>query len=84
MAATPTMADLQVLIVMLQAQVDALLEAAPAVAAPTPVVFADTPQTFNSDNLIDYLIKRGSRIYEQGCKALKDKALTNRFGMTPN
>ncbi len=36
-----------------------------------------------SYNLIDYLTKRGSSIYEQGCKALKDKALTNRFGMTP-
>jgi hypothetical protein len=84
MAATPTVADLQALIATLQAQVNALLAAAPAAAAPTPVVFADTPQTLISNDLIDYLTKRGSSIYEQGCKALEDKALTNRFGMTPN
>ncbi len=29
-------------------------------------------------------MKRGSGIYEQGCKTLDDKALTNGFGMTPN
>ncbi len=51
---------------------------------PTPVVFADTPQTLSSNNLIDYSTKRGSSIYEQGCKALEDKALTNGFGMTPD
>jgi hypothetical protein len=84
MAATPTVADLHALIATLQAQVNALLAAAPAAAAPTPVVFANTPQTLNSTDLIDYSTKRGSSIYEQGCKALKDKALTNRFGMTPD
>jgi hypothetical protein len=84
MAATPTVANLQALIATLQAQFNALLAAAPAAAAPTPVVFADTPQTLNSDDLIDYLTKRGSSIYEQGCKALKDKALTDGFGMTPD
>jgi hypothetical protein len=77
-------ADLQALIAALQAQVNALSAAAPAAAAPTPVVFADTPQTLNSNNLIDYSTKRGSSIYEQGCKALKDKALTSGFGMTHN
>jgi hypothetical protein len=41
------------------------------------------PQTLNSDNLIDYSTKRGASIYEQGCKALKDKALIDGFGMTP-
>jgi hypothetical protein len=84
MAATPTVADLQALIATLQAQVNPLLAAAPAAAAPTPVIFANMPQTLNSNNLIDYLTKRGSSIYEQGCKALKDKALTDGFGMTPN
>jgi hypothetical protein len=84
MAAIPTTADLQALIATLQAQVNALSAAAPAAAVPTPVVFADTPQMLNSDDLIDYLTKRGSSIYEQGCKALKDKALTDRFGMTPD
>ena len=83
MAATPTAADLQALIVSLQVQIKALLAAAPATAAPTPAVFADMPQMLNSKDLIDYLTKRGSSIYEQGCKALEDKALTNGFGMTP-
>jgi hypothetical protein len=78
------MANLQALIAMLQAQVNALSAAAPAAAVPTPVIFADTPQMLNSDNLIDYSTKRGSSIYEQGCKALEDKALTNGFGMTSN
>ncbi len=86
MAATPTMADLEALIVIatLQAQVNALLHAAPGAAVPTPVIFADMPQMLNSNDLIDYLTKRGSSIYNQGCKALEDKALTDRFGMTPN
>jgi hypothetical protein len=84
MAATPTVADLQALIATLQAQVNALSAAAPAAAAPTPVIFADMPQTLNSDNLIDYSTKRGSSIYEQGCKALEDKAITDGFGMTPD
>jgi hypothetical protein len=84
MAATPTVADLQALIATLQAQVNAILAAAPAAAAPTPVAFADMPQMLNSDDLIDYSTKRGSSIYEQGCKALEDKALTNGFGMTPD
>jgi hypothetical protein len=52
MAATPSVADLQALIATLQAQVNALSTAAPAAAAPTPVVFADMPQTLNSDDLI--------------------------------
>jgi hypothetical protein len=36
----------------------------------------------NADDLLDYLIKRVSSIYEQGCKALDDKALAGGFGMT--
>jgi hypothetical protein len=35
----------------------------------------------NANKLIDYSTKRGSSIYEQGCKALHNKALTNGFGM---
>jgi hypothetical protein len=84
MAANPTVANLQALIATLQAQVNALSAAAPTAAVPTSVIFANTPQTLNSKDLIDYLTKRGSSIYEQGCKALKDKALINGFGMTPN
>ncbi len=36
------------------------------------------------DDLIDYSAKRGKDIYNQGCEALNDKALTNGFNMTPN
>jgi hypothetical protein len=78
----PTVQDLQALIQTLQAQVQALQNAAPAIqaapaAAATPVVFADTPQTLGINDLINYLTKRGQLIYDQGCKALDDKALTN-------
>jgi hypothetical protein len=73
----------------LQAQVNALQNAAPAAtAAPpagtAPVVFADTPQMLGANDLNDYLTKRGSAIFKQGCKALDNKALTNGFAMTPN
>ncbi len=83
------MADLQALILTLQAQVVALqaaTSAAPAAGAAAVVTFADMHQTLNANNLIDYLTKRGSSTYEQGCKELDDKALTNGngFGMTTN
>ncbi len=63
--------------------------AAPAaIAAPqagaAPVVFADTPQMLGTNDLINYLTKRGSAIFKQGCQALDDKALTNGLAMTPN
>jgi hypothetical protein len=55
------------------------------IAPTTPLVtFADTPQTLNLDTLLDYLTKRGMNIYDQGCKALDDKALADGFGMTPD
>jgi hypothetical protein len=82
----PTVADLQALIQTLQAQVLVLQNAAPAIqAAPAAaqVVFADTPQMLGVDNLIDYSTKLGKDIYNHGCGALDDKALTNRFSMTP-
>jgi hypothetical protein len=82
-ATTPTVAELQALIVTLQAQVSALAAAAPAPAATTAVVFADAPQSLNSDDLIDYSTKKGESIYKEGIKALEDKALTEGFGMTP-
>ena len=82
-ATTPTVAELQALIVTLQAQVSALAAAAPVPAATTAVVFADAPQSLNSDKLIDYLTKKGESIYKEGIKALEDKALTEGFGMTP-
>jgi hypothetical protein len=87
--ATPTKAELLALIAMLQAQVAALTAMAPAAtAAPpvgaAPVVFADTPQMLGANDLIDFSAKRGSAIFEQGLKALEDKALTNDFVMTPD
>ena len=82
-ATPPTVADLQALIATLQTQVSALVAAAPAPAATTAVVFADTPQSLNSDDLVDYSTKKGESIYKEGSKALEDKALTEGFGMTP-
>jgi hypothetical protein len=85
MAAPPTVADPQALILLLQAQVanlQAAIPAAPAAGAAAVVTFADTPQMLNADDLLDYSTKRGSSIYEQGCKALDDNALAGGFGMT--
>ncbi len=42
------------------------------------------PQTLGVDDIIDYSMKRGQLIYDHGCVALDDKALTNRFNMIPN
>jgi hypothetical protein len=84
-AAAPTPAELQALILQLQSQVATLTSgAAPAGPAPAAVVFADTPQSLYTNDLIDYSTKWGSSIYEQGCKTLDDKALTDGFGMTPD
>jgi hypothetical protein len=66
-APAPTVADLQALIQTLQAQVanlQAAIPAAPATGAAAVVTFADTPQMLNTDDLLDYLTKRGSSIYE--------------------
>ncbi len=88
MANQPTVAELQVLILQLQTQVQALenvattapiVQAAPAAAQ---VVFADTPQTLGAEDLTDYLLKRGSDIYKQGIVPLDNKALTDGFNMT--
>jgi hypothetical protein len=85
----PTIAELQALIIMLQEQVVALQNVAPAAqaapaAATTTVVFAETPQTLDVDDLINYSTKRGKDIYNQGCEALNNKALTNDFNLKPN
>ena len=85
----PTIAELQALIQTLQGEVLALQNAVPAAtaapaAATTAVVFAKTPQTLGVDDLLDYSTKRGKDIYNQGCDALDDKALTNGFNMIPN
>jgi hypothetical protein len=73
MATTPTNAKLMAIIVNLQAQVAALQNAAPAAAAAppagaAPVVFADMAQTQGANDLINYSTKRGSAVFEQGCK----------------
>jgi hypothetical protein len=93
MATVPTVTDLQALILQLQNQVTALINAA-ATAAPaapaattaatTAVVFADTPQTLGAEDLIENSSKQGSDIYKQGISALDDKALTDGFNMTTN
>jgi hypothetical protein len=74
----PTVEELSTLIIAFQAQVNALR------AAPTAIVFAETPQTTEVDNLIDYSTKRGAEIYKQGCAPLDDKSLTEGFNMTPD
>ncbi len=74
----PTVKELSALIVTLQAQVNAFQ------AAPTAVVFAETPRTMEVNNLIDYSTKRGAEIYKQGCTPLDNKSLTEGFNMTPN
>jgi hypothetical protein len=84
-APAPTVVDLQALIQALQAQnalLQAALSAAPAAGAAEVVTFADTPQTLYINDLLDYLTKRCSSIYEQGCKALGNKALAGSLGMT--
>jgi hypothetical protein len=48
------------------------------------MVFADTPQTFEVENQIDYGTKRGTEIYNQGCAPLDDKSLIDSFNMTPD
>jgi hypothetical protein len=77
-AITPTTAKLMAIIITLQAQIVALQSAAPAAAAAPPagaatVVFVDTPQMLGANDLINYLTKRGSTIFKQGCKPLDDK-----------
>jgi hypothetical protein len=88
-APAPTTAKLMAIITTLQAQIVALQNVAPVAAAAPPagaatVVFANTPQTLGANDLIDYLTKRESSIFEQGCKPLDDKALTDGFAMTPD
>jgi hypothetical protein len=80
-------AELLAQIQALQEQVTALAAAAAAAAptapaAPAPIVFADTPQSLDVENLIDYGTKRGSEIFKQGCAALDDKSLTDGFNMS--
>jgi hypothetical protein len=81
-APAPTVADLQALIHAQNTLPQDALFAAPTAGAAAVVTFAYTPQTLNANDLINYSTKRGSSIYEQGCKALDDKALAGGVGMT--
>jgi len=84
-ASSPTPAELQARVLQLQTQVTTLTSGAATTGpAPAAVVFADTPQSLYANDLIKNSTKRGSSIYEQGCKTLDDKALANGFSMTPN
>jgi hypothetical protein len=61
-APAPTTAELMAIINMLQAQIVALQNAAPAAPAAPPagaatVVFANTPQMLGANDLIDYSTK---------------------------
>jgi hypothetical protein len=67
----PTNAELMAIITMLQVQITALQNAAPAAAAAppagtAPVVFTDTSKTLGTNDLINYLTKRMSTIFKQG------------------
>jgi hypothetical protein len=78
MAAPPTVADLQALILLLQAQVanlQAAIPAAPAAGAAAIVTFADTPQTLNADDLLDYSAKRGQASMSKDARHLTTKLL---------
>ena len=80
---TPIVQELLALIQELRTQVDTL-NAAATTATTTTVVFADTPNTLEVENIIDYKTKQGASFYEQGCQALNDKALTKGFSMSIN
>ena len=85
-AQAPTVEELLAKIQALRGQVNALVaavNAAPAApVAAAPAVFAATPNTLGVEDIIDYKTKHGLSIYERGCQALDDKALTEGFSMS--
>jgi hypothetical protein len=86
-ANNPTTAKLSALVATLQQEIATLRQQQtkqPVAPAANSVVFADTPQTLEVENLINYGTKRGAEIYRQGCAPLNDKSLTNGFNMTPD
>jgi hypothetical protein len=86
-ANNPTIAKLSALVATLQQEIATLRQQQaqqPVAPAANPVVFTDTPQTWEVKNLIDYGTKRGAEIYRQGCAPLNDKSLTIGFNMTPD
>jgi hypothetical protein len=86
-ANNPTIAELSALVATLQQEIATLRQQQaqqPVAPAANPVVFADTPQTLEVENLIDYSTKGGAEVYRQGCAPLDNKSLTNGFNMTPD
>ncbi len=86
-ANNPTIAKLFTLVATLQQEIATLRQQQtqqPMAPAANPVVFANTPQTLEVENQIDYGTKRGAEIYKQGCTPVNDKSLTDGFNMTPN
>ncbi len=79
----PTVQELLALIQELWAQVNTL-NAAATTATTATVVFADTPNTLEVENIIDYKTKQRASIYKRGCQALNNKALTEGFSMSIN
>jgi hypothetical protein len=86
-ANNPTIAKLSALVATLQQEIATLRQQQaqqPVAPAANLVVFANTPQTLEVKNLINYSTKRGAEIYRQGCAPLDDKSLTDGFNMIPN
>jgi hypothetical protein len=84
-ANNPTIAELSALVATLQQEIPTLRQQQaqqPVAPAANPVVFADTLQTLEVKNLIDYCTKRGAEIHRQGCAPLDNKSLTDGFNMT--
>jgi hypothetical protein len=86
-APVPTIKELLAQIQALQNQVNLLAATAPAApAAPAvgnaPVVFTDTPNTLESEEIINYKTKHGALIYKRGCQPLDNKALTKGLSMS--
>jgi hypothetical protein len=86
-ANNPTIAKLSALVATLQQEIATLRQQQaqqPVAPAANPVVFADTPQSLEVKNLINYGTKRGAEINRQGCAPLDNKSLTDGFNMTPD
>ncbi len=78
-----TVQELLALIQELQNQVNTCNTAATTMTT-APAVFADTPNTLEVENITNYKTNHGASIYEQGCQALDNKALTEGFSMSIN
>jgi hypothetical protein len=85
-ANAPSVAKLAALVATFQAKITTFRTqqpAAPMAQLTAPLVFANTPQKLEVENLI-YVTKRGAEIYKQGCAPLEDKSLIKGFNLTTN